>query len=126
MDNHQRGISQQQPHVGGETILHNKLNTPRSDSVIYTYSVYIMYCLYVYFRCGRLPSRECAEVFLAILGLAPLLAKAAELASYLPSPLCYTHSLVLAHNISSMYFQSGETQPEESVSPGSLEHHLYI
>lgn len=82
-----------------------------------------MYCLYVCFKCGKLPSRESAVVVLAALGLAPLWVKAAELVSYRPSRLCYTHSLVPAHNISSMYFQSGETQPEES---GSLERQLYI
>lgn len=70
-----------------------------------------MYCIYLYFKCGKLPSRECAGVAPAALGVAPLWVKAAELGSYLP--LCYTHSLVLAHNISPMCFQSGETQPEQ-------------
>ncbi len=89
---------------------------------IYIKKVLMYCCLYVYFfKCGRLPSRECAEVVLAALGLAPLWVKAAELVSYRPSRRCYTHSLVLAHSISSVYFQSGETEPEES---GSLEHHF--
>lgn len=67
-------------------------------------------CIYVYFKCGKLPSMECAQVVLASLGLAPLWVKAAELASYLPSHLWCSHSLASAHNTSSMCFQSGETQ----------------
>ncbi len=73
-----------------------------------------MLCFYVYFTSGQLPSRECAEVVLASLAVAPLWVKAAEPVSYHPFPLSYTHSRVLAHNISSMYFQSGKIQPEES------------
>lgn len=62
----------------------------------------------MYVKIGKLPSRECAEVVLATLGLALQWVKATELASYPPFPRCYTHSLVLAHNIFLMYFQSGE------------------
>lgn len=74
--------------------------------------------LYVYFKCGEIPSRECAEVAPAPRGEVPLWARAAGRASY--HPLCCTHSLVLAHNSFSACFQSGETQHEQRCF-GSLE-----
>lgn len=129
MDDHQRRISQQQPHVGGETMLHNDKKNPMIDIPFSRKhkKCSCVVCLHVlHISHDKLPSRECAEVVQATLGPPPLWVKAAELESFLLFPLRYSHSLVLAHNISSMYFQSGETQPMERVISGSLDHQVYI
>lgn len=78
---------------------------------IMTVMVFVCFLYLYFFKCVKLPSKECANVVLASLGPAPLWVKAAELVSSPPPYLCCTHSLAPAHNISSMYFQSGVKQP---------------
>lgn len=75
-----------------------------------------MVCLqYLYFlRSVNLPSKKCANVVLTSQGPEPLWVKAAELVSSPPPYLCCSHSLVPAHNISSMYFQSGHNHRPQS------------